>query len=204
MNYPENIYVLKNINLILKLGDLTEQSSEVIVNAANTRLHLGSGVAGAIKIKGGNEIQKECTEKHSLNGSDFNTGDAIETGVGNFKNYQKTKNLKYIFHAIGPYYQGGNNDEKRLLGLAYKNSISLANKLQIHSMSFPPISTGVYRYPKEECAKIFLDTIKEYSDEVEKSKEKEKTLKDISLCIIDNKTYDVFSGVFEKYFSRLQ
>ncbi|MFC1890116.1 macro domain-containing protein [Thermodesulfobacteriota bacterium] len=129
-------------------GDVTEQTTDVIVNAANAALQLGSGVAGAIRRKGGPAIQAEC----DAIGGTFVGGAAITTG-GDLK-------AKYVIHAVGPRWGEGDEDEK--LASAVRNSLALAEEKGLTSISFPAISTGIFGFPVERAASIMLRTAREH------------------------------------------
>jgi O-acetyl-ADP-ribose deacetylase (regulator of RNase III) len=132
--------------LSLTEGDITEQETEAIVNAANKRLLGGGGVDGAIHRTGGPVILEECKK---IGGCD--TGEAVITSGGNLK-------ANYVIHTVGPVYRDGLHREPELLENAYKNSLQLASSKGIRSIAFPSISTGAYRYPLEEAAEIALST----------------------------------------------
>lgn len=191
--FTYKILLPNEITLHLIKCDITQQPTQVIVNAANTRLHLGSGVANAIKIKGGPSIQQECNFKREQNKCDFKIGEVIETGVGDFVNDSNMKELKYIFHAIGPRYCGckEGNDEV-LLKKTFENILNLCEKLKIAKVSIPPISTGVFRFPKEKCAEIFYEVI----DTAKKDK-----IEDVVMCIIDDSTFDIFEHVLKRKYT---
>jgi O-acetyl-ADP-ribose deacetylase (regulator of RNase III) len=181
------------INLNLRRDDLTEQETNVIVNAANNELRLGGGVAGAIRNKGGYKIQEECTKKLNLRGSYFENGDVVPTGIGDFKN----KNLNYIFHAVGPVYYNGKQNEAEELKRTFLNCFKLSEKLNVESISIPPISSGIFGYPKAECAEIFYRCLEIYV----RHKIKSGTpivLKEIRMTIIDMETYSVFVEIHNK------
>jgi len=137
-------------NSILELveGDIIEMQTDAIVNAANARLILGGGVAGAIRRKGGPTIQQECNRI----GGTF-VGGAVITGGGNLK-------AKYVIHAVGPRMGEGNEDEK--LKNATLNSLKVADENKLKSISFPAISTGVFGFPIKRCAEIMLKTTIDY------------------------------------------
>lgn len=141
---------IKINNSILELveGDITEMDTEAIVNAANANLILGGGVAGAIRRKGGPEIQRECNKI----GGTF-VGGAVKTTGGNLQ-------AKYVIHTVGPRMGEGNEDEK--LKNATLNSLKLADEENIKSISFPAISSGVFGFPIDRCAKIMLQTTINY------------------------------------------
>ena len=140
-------------------GDITEQDTEAIVNAANEKLIPGGGVDGAIHRKGGPSILEELRAKYTH----CPTGQAVITGGGNLK-------AKYVIHAVGPIYKDGKHGEPELLASAYKNSLLKAVEYNISSISFPSLSTGAYGYPMEDAAKIALETVISFLKEHKKPK----------------------------------
>jgi len=171
-------------NRILELldGDITEMQTDAIVNAANARLILGSGVAGAIKRKGGPEIQQECNKI----GGTFVGGAAI-TGAGSLK-------AKHVIHAVGPQMGEGNEDQK--LKNATLSSLKLADENNLTSISFPAISTGVFGFPIRRCAEIMLKTTIDYL--------KGKTgLKKVVFCLFGRDSYQVFEKQLKQEISDL-
>jgi O-acetyl-ADP-ribose deacetylase (regulator of RNase III) len=143
------------LNLIQ--GDITLQETEAIVNAANTSLLGGGGVDGAIHRAGGPKILEECKVIRAKQES-CPTGEAVITSGGNMA-------TKYVIHTVGPVWSGGNRNEGQLLRNAYYNSLNLAKENGIKSISFPSISTGVYRFPIDKAARIALTTVKEFIQE---------------------------------------
>lgn len=143
--------IINQTFLELVLGDITEQDTDAIVNAANSRLAGGGGVDGAIHRAGGPEIMEE-TRRRYPNGCP--TGQAVITGGGRLK-------ARYVIHTVGPIY-----NERRppaaLLAGAYLESLKLADQHQLKSIAFPSISTGAYGYPIIEASQIALKTIKNY------------------------------------------
>ncbi len=140
--------------LSLIQGDITLQETEAIVNAANTSLLGGGGVDGAIHRAGGPKILEECKAIRAKQGG-CPTGEAVITSGGNMK-------AKYVVHTVGPVWSGGNRNEEQLLRNAYYNSLNLAGEKSIKSVSFPSISTGVYRFPIDKASRIALNTVKEF------------------------------------------
>ena len=140
--------------LSLIQGDITLQETEAIVNAANTSLLGGGGVDGAIHRAGGSKILEECKAIRAKQGG-CPTGEAVITSGGNMK-------AKYVVHTVGPVWSGGNSNEEQLLRNAYYNSLNLAMEKGIKSVSFPSISTGVYRFPIDKASRIALNTVKEF------------------------------------------
>ena len=131
----------------LVLGDITEQDSDAIVNAANTTLLGGGGVDGAIHRAGGPSIVEECRR---LGGCA--TGDAKLTGAGRLP-------ARHVIHAVGPVYRDGRHGEAELLASAYRRSLEVAMTHGLRSVAFPSISTGAYRFPIAEAAAIALGTV---------------------------------------------
>lgn len=162
---------IKNGVLELIKGDITALAADAIVNAANSRLYLGGGVAGAIRKKGGPAIQAECDKI----GGTF-VGGAVITGGGNLK-------AKYVIHAVGP--QMGQGDEDNKLKNATLNSLRLADKHKLQSIAFPAISTGIFGYPADRCAEIMLTTIIEYL-------KSDTGIKKVTMCLFDDKTLKIF------------
>ncbi len=160
-------------NRVLELaeGDITEMQTDAIVNAANAQLVLGGGVAGAIRRKGGPQIQAECDEK----GPTFVGGAVITTG-GNLK-------AKYVIHAVGPRMGEGNEDEK--LKKATLNSLKVADENNLKSISFPAISTGIFGFPIDRCAEIMLKTTIDYL-------KRQTGLKKVVFCLFGQDSYKVF------------
>jgi len=145
--------VIGNSRIYLLLGDITEQQTDAIVNAANSTLMGGGGVDGAIHKKGGTEILEECRSLRKTKWPDgLPTGEAVVTTGGRLK-------AKMVIHTVGPIWKGGNEGEAQLLDSAYRNCLALALKMHIRSISFPSISTGAYGYPIGEASRIALGTV---------------------------------------------
>lgn len=142
---------IKKTVIELTQGDITHQTVDAIVNAANSSLMGGGGVDGAIHREGGPEILKECKKIRSEKGK-CPTGEAVITTAGKLKS-------KYVIHTVGPVWEGGNNHEPELLSSAYRNSLKLAEEHQAKTIAFPSISTGVYSYPVERAAIIALKSV---------------------------------------------
>lgn len=134
----------------IKLGDITQEDVEVIVNAANTGLRGGGGVDGAIHRAAGPTVMEECRKIGACP-----TGEAVITSAGNLK-------AKKIIHTAGPVWSGGKKGEAGLLRNCYRNSFLLAKKNLLKTIAFPAISTGVYGYPIEGAARIALSVGREF------------------------------------------
>lgn len=162
----------KTIRLIR--GDLTELAVDAIVNAANAQLILGGGVAGAIRTKGGPGIQEECNRI----GGTF-VGGAVITGAGHLK-------AKHVIHAVGPRMGEGDEDEKLLN--ATVNSLRRATENGLRSIAFPAVSTGIFGFPKDRCAKIMLGAVREFLA-------KETTsLEEVIFCLWSREDLEIFES----------
>jgi len=132
--------------VVVKEGDITRVPVDAIVNAANAGLAGGGGVDGAIHRAGGAAIMRELDEIRRKIGR-CPTGDAVATSAGRLP-------AQYVFHAVGPVYQGGGHGEPELLASCYRKCLAMAGERNVRSISFPAISTGVYGYPLREATEI--------------------------------------------------
>ena len=176
---------------ILVRDDLLKQDTNAIVNAANKDLWLGGGVAGGIRMEGGDLVKEECEIIIKERGKPLEVGEVVPTGKGDMKN----ENLKYIFHAVGPCYRGGKFGEDVQLYNAFNNCFLLSEQMKVSSISLPPISSGKFLYPKEEVAQIFYKVLDNYVLENLSGK---GCLKEIRMVIIDFPTYFVFTEEHNK------
>jgi O-acetyl-ADP-ribose deacetylase (regulator of RNase III) len=160
-------------NSVLELleGDITEMQTDAIVNAANAQLILGGGVAGAIRRKGGPQIQQECNKI----GETYVGGAVITTG-GNLK-------AKYVIHAVGP--RMGEGDEDNKLKNATLNSLRLADENNLKSITFPAISTGIFGYPVQRCAEVMLKVTIDYL-------KGQTGLEKVVFCLFGRDSYKIF------------
>ncbi|MDH5763671.1 MAG: macro domain-containing protein [Nitrospinota bacterium] len=163
---------VNNSEIELVQGDITESDTDAIVNAANSQLILGAGVAGAIRTRGGPSIQEECNAIGHCP-----VGGAVITGGGNLK-------ARHVIHAVGP--RQGEGDEEAKLKNATLNSLKVAEENQLESITFPAISTGIYGFPLDACARIMLTTTREYlsgSTQIQR----------VVFALFDEKSLEVFA-----------
>ncbi len=174
--FPEN----SRVKIILKKGDITNEDTDAIVNAANSYLQHGGGVAAAIVRKGGYVIQEESNKIGFVK-----TGECAVTNAGKLK-------AKKVIHTVGPVWGSGNEDSK--LFNATVNPLREAEKYNLQSISFPAVSSGIFGFPKDRCAKVMLSAVKYFVE-----KNPDTKLNEIRFCIIDNLTFNIFKKEFEKY-----
>lgn len=171
---------IRTTKLVLVRGDITEQDTEAIVNAANSSLLGGGGVDGAIHRVGGSEILEECQAIRAQQGR-CPTGQAVITGGGSLQ-------ARYVIHAVGPIWCGGKRNEDALLCSAYRSSLDLAKKHNIQSISFPSISTGTYRFPLERAARLALSTVRDFL--------KEYPFREIRFVLFSEKTFLAYKAAW--------
>jgi len=160
-------------------GDITKEHTDAIVNAANSGLRGGGGVDGAIHRAGGPAIMEECRKIGHCP-----TGQAVITTGGNLK-------ARYVIHTVGPVWSGGGRNEAGLLQSAYLESLKLASKKGLKSVSFPAISTGAYGYPLNDAARIALKTATDYLKE-------HPEIETVRFVLFGKPMYDVFSDELRK------
>ncbi|MEW6584898.1 MAG: macro domain-containing protein [Nitrospirota bacterium] len=166
---------------ILRLvqGDITERNVDAIVNAANSYLQHGGGVAGAIVRRGGHVIQEESDKIGFVP-----VGSAVITGAGKLP-------AKHVIHAVGP--RMGEGDEDHKLRSAVSSSLSIADVKGLKSISIPAISSGIFGFPKERCANILVDEALNYI-----KKNPGGSLLEIEFCVFDERTAGYFKQEFDK------
>ena len=172
-----------SIKISLQRGDITKIAVDAIVNAANTSLLGGGGVDGAIHKAGGKEILEQCIKIRNKQGG-CKTGEAVYTTAGELP-------ANYVIHTVGSVWQDGLQNERELLADCYKNSLQIAQELEIKSISFPNISTGVYKFPKEEAAEIAINSVNEF---VKQSEENSK-LEEIIFVCFDEENYRIYKRI---------
>ncbi len=171
-------------------GDITKQTTETIINAANSSLMGGGGVDGAIHRAGGPSILEECKEIVARQGR-LPAGRAVITTGGNLKS-------RHVVHTVGPIWHGGSRNEAELLRSAYYECLKLATKNKLASISFPSISTGAYGYPVEEAAEIAVGTIVSFLEE------QATALKEVVFVLFDSRTYQSYCSALQVYLDRSQ
>jgi O-acetyl-ADP-ribose deacetylase (regulator of RNase III) len=169
--------------LSLVQGDITKQSIDAIVNAANSSLMGGGGVDGAIHRAGGSAILEECKQIVARQGQ-LPTGEAVITTGGNLP-------AKHVIHTVGPIWHGGNSGEPELLASAYRSSLKIASGKKLKSISFPSISTGAYGYPVKLASEIALQTVIDFLS-------KDESIDEVHFVLFDSATYSIYVKTLEK------
>jgi len=162
-------------------GDITEQATEAIVNAANSSLMGGGGVDGAIHRAGGPAILEECRQIVARQGR-LPAGKAVITSGGRLK-------ARYVIHTVGPIWHGGNRGEPALLASAYHESLKLAAGRSLRSVSFPSISTGAYGYPVDDAARVALGAVISFL------KEQPTSINEVGFVLFDSGTFASYASV---------
>ncbi len=169
-------FTVNSMTVELTQGDITTLTTDAITNAANSSLILGSGVAGAIRRKGGPAIQEACNQIGHCE-----VGSAVITTGGNLP-------ADYVIHAVGP--RMGEGDERSKLYNAILETLKIAEKHGLGSIALPAISTGVFGFPVMECAQIMARVIIRFSFS------RRQHLHHVVVCLFGNATYKVFCDVF--------
>ncbi|MER6738616.1 O-acetyl-ADP-ribose deacetylase [Streptomyces puniciscabiei] len=162
--------------ITLVQGDITRQSADAIVNAANSSLLGGGGVDGAIHRRGGPAILQECRAlRASRYGKGLPTGQAVATTAGEL-------DARWVIHTVGPVYSQS-EDRSALLASCYRESLKAADELGARTVAFPAVSTGVYRWPMQDAARIAVDTVRNTPTSVE----------EVRFVLFDERAYDAFA-----------
>lgn len=162
---------MKRLQLIK--GDITRLEVDAIVNAANERLLPGGGVCGAIHRAAGPQLAEECSRIGRCP-----TGKAVITTGANLK-------AKYVIHAVGPVWQGGNQQENELLSATYRETLKLAVENKIKTIAFPNISTGIYGFPKKMAAGVAIETVKAFIEGID-------NIQQVIFCCFDAENYELY------------
>jgi O-acetyl-ADP-ribose deacetylase (regulator of RNase III) len=169
------------VRVTFELGDITEQVADAIVNTANHTLMGGGGVDGAIHRRGGPEILAECKKlRESRYPDGLPTGQAVATSAGRLT-------ARWVIHTVGPTY-AVSEDKSSLLADCFRNSLRIADELGAATIAFPAISTGVYRWPVDDAARIALDTVQVSETRVD----------EVRFVLFDQSAYDVFTAQASK------
>lgn len=163
--------------IALHQGDLTRETVDVLVNAANSHLAHGGGVAAAISRAGGPEIQAE-SDRVVRDAGPVPVGGAVFTGPGRLP-------CKAVIHAVGP--RWGEGDEDAKLARAIRSSLELAAERRYEVIAFPAISSGIFGFPKDRCARIFWETARQWLEENPKA-----SLREVRFTLIDDPTVAEF------------
>jgi O-acetyl-ADP-ribose deacetylase (regulator of RNase III) len=162
--------------ITLVQGDITRESADAIVNAANSSLLGGGGVDGAIHRRGGPAILEECRAlRASRYGKGLPTGQAVATTAGQL-------DARWVIHTVGPVFSSS-EDRSGLLASCYRESLKVADELGARTVAFPAVSTGVYRWPMEDAARIAVDTVRNTPTSVE----------EVRFVLFDERAYDAFA-----------
>ncbi|MEU2557004.1 MULTISPECIES: O-acetyl-ADP-ribose deacetylase [unclassified Streptomyces] len=158
-------------------GDITRQRADAIVNAANSSLLGGGGVDGAIHRRGGAAILEECRAlRASRYGKGLPTGQAVATTAG-------ALDARWVIHTVGPVWSAG-EDRSELLASCYRESLRVADELGARTVAFPAVSTGVYRWPMDDAARIAVETVRTTPTSVEEAR----------FVLFDERAYQAFAA----------
>ncbi len=178
-----SVEVVSGKHLKLIQGDITLEEVDAIVNAANSHLVHGGGVAAAIVRRGGLQIQEESDRIGYVP-----VGQAAITGGGKLP-------ARYVIHAVGP--RWGEGDEDNKLRNAVWNSLKLAGDRLFRSVSLPAVSAGIFGFPKDRCARIILSTIDRFLRE-----NPDSSLQQVRVCLFDDPTVKAFQEAFKEVFQK--
>ncbi|MYX93278.1 O-acetyl-ADP-ribose deacetylase [Streptomyces sp. SID486] len=163
--------------ITLVQGDITRQTADAIVNAANSSLLGGGGVDGAIHRRGGPAVLEECRAlRASRYGKGLPTGQAVATTAGDL-------NARWVIHTVGPVWSAS-EDRSELLASCYRESLRVADELGARTVAFPAVSTGVYRWPMRDAARIAVEAVRGARTAVE----------EVSFVLFDDRAYEAFAA----------
>lgn len=180
----ESVILPSGQEFILGQGDMTEEKVDAIVNAANEHLMHGGGVAALIARIGGKVISEESKTWIEERGPITHESPAY-TSAGDLP-------CKYVIHAVGPMW--GSGDEENKLAAAVKGSLRAAEELELTSIAFPAISTGIFGFPKDRAARVIYQAVHDYFNQ-----NSESGLKDVRTVVFDQPTTDVFQTIWEEF-----
>jgi O-acetyl-ADP-ribose deacetylase (regulator of RNase III) len=170
--------VISHTKVLIVQGDITEQSVDAIVNAANPSLMGGGGVDGAIHRAGGPAILEEC-KKIISNQGPLAPGKAVVSTGGRLK-------AKYVIHTVGPIWHGGTSNEANILASAYRECLKVAADKRLTNLAFPSISTGAYGYPLAQASRIAIDSVCSFL------RGRDSTINQVVFVLFDSKTYQTY------------
>jgi O-acetyl-ADP-ribose deacetylase (regulator of RNase III) len=172
-----------NAALELVMGDITDESTDAIVNAANSSLLGGGGVDGAIHNAAGPSLLDECKRIRKQRGT-LAAGQAVTTSGANLK-------ARYVIHTVGPVWQGGNRNEPQILESCYCHAMEEADRKTCVSISFPSVSTGAFGYPVDAAAEIAIRTVADLLHTP-------KSVTLVRFVLFDQRTYKAYAQAAEK------
>ena len=187
MNSSLRYLIGDRARLALVMGHIVEETTDAIVNAANSSLLGGGGVDGAIHRAAGPELLAQCRKIRDQRGP-LPSGQVVSTSGANL-------NARYVIHTVGPVWQGGTRNEPQLLESCYCNAMQEANRLSCTSMSFPSISTGAFGYPVEPAASIALRTVTDLLHTP-------RSVRLVRFVLFDRDTFSAYSSVASELSSR--
>jgi O-acetyl-ADP-ribose deacetylase (regulator of RNase III) len=179
------VIINKSIIEVLQ-GDITKLKVDCIVNAANTSLLGGGGVDGAIHRAGGREILEACMKIRERQGG-CSVGEAVITPAGKLE-------AKYVIHTVGPVWNNGKSNEEEKLRDCYFNTLELAKQYNVISIAFPNISTGIYRFPKVNAARIAIDEVISFIKEQE-------LMITVKFICFDDENYEIYKEMLMSHVS---
>jgi O-acetyl-ADP-ribose deacetylase (regulator of RNase III) len=183
MTPPIRITFAAGKTIELVQGDITRESTDAIVNAANSELLPGGGVCGAIHRAAGPSLAEECRKLRAERGR-VATGHAVATGGGRLP-------ARYVIHTVGPVWSGGASGEPEALASAYRESIRVADELGLKSIAFPAISTGIFGYPLGDATQVAVRTVREALPHA-------KNLSTVRFVVFDDAARQAYSEILNK------
>lgn len=174
----ETIVTIKGRTLRLMVGNIVTVPVDAMANAANGGLRGGGGVDGAIHAAGGPAIMRELDQLRPKEGS-LPAGSVVATGAGLLP-------ARFVFHAVGPIWHGGESGEPEALSSCYRTCLSMAEERACRSISFPSISTGVYGYPIDRAAPLALDVVTEFL------RNRASCVTEVTFVLFDQSTYQAY------------
>jgi len=183
MTTPIRITVAPGKAMELVQGDITRETTDAIVNAANSDLLPGGGVCGAIHRAGGPAIAEECRKLRAERGP-VSTGRVVATSGGRLP-------ARYVIHAVGPVWSAGASGEPEALAGAYRESIRVADELGLGSVAFPAISTGIFGYPLREATEVAIRTVREVLPRA-------KSVNTVRFVVFDDAALQAYSEILNK------